>query len=394
MLTGEIGEETRLSLAAIARFGAREAPRVAVARPRLPPAERLMPYLSQIDEARWYSNFGPLLTRFEGRLADRFAPGTQVITAVNATQALTLTLQAMDLPRGGLCALPAWTFVATAHAVAAAGLTPWFVDVDLDTWMLTPAGVEAALAFAPGPVVAALPVSAFGALPDLAGWSAFRARTGVPVLVDAAAAFDTIAEADLPAVVSLHATKVLGIGEGGFLATTDAALAERVRQFTTYGFHGSREAHFPATNAKLSEYAAAVGLAALDGWDADRLLFALAGQRLRVGFALTPEIVFQSGWALDWVTSVCAVRTPDGAAHIVDEALASAGIDTRRWWGEGCHRAPAFQACPRTELPNTERLAASTVGLPFSIDLTAEEVDRTAAAVLEALSARRWEPAP
>ena len=46
--------------------------RVPVARPRLPSAEAVFPYIQRIDEAGWYSNFGPLLTEFEARLAGRF----------------------------------------------------------------------------------------------------------------------------------------------------------------------------------------------------------------------------------------------------------------------------------------------------------------------------------
>src|SRR5512141_600497 len=114
---------------------------VAVARPRLPNADAIAPYLQRIDEARWYSNFGPLLTEFEARIAGRYRPGTEVVTVTNATQALTLALKAMDLPAGGYVALPAWTFVATAHAVMQAGLKPWFLDVDPQTWMLDPAAV-------------------------------------------------------------------------------------------------------------------------------------------------------------------------------------------------------------------------------------------------------------
>jgi dTDP-4-amino-4,6-dideoxygalactose transaminase len=338
-----------------------------------------------MDDARWYSNFGPLLTAFEQRLADRFSSAASVVTVVNATQGLTLTLLAMDLPRGALCAVPAWTFVATAHAVSQAGLVPWFVDVDPETWMLSPDLLRAELAKAPGPVAATILVSAFGRMPDLKAWKAFRADTGIPVLVDAAAAFDTIAECDLPAVVSLHATKVLGIGEGGFLATQDAQLASQVRQLTTYGFNGARVANFPATNAKLSEYAAAVGLAALDGWPADRLRFARAAQGLLMALALTPEVVFQPGWGRDWVTSVCAVTVPDDCANDIEAELTSAGVDTRRWWGLGCHRSPAFMDCPRTNLDATERLARSTLGLPFAMDLSREEAGRIASALHDAI---------
>ncbi|HEX4197798.1 MAG TPA: DegT/DnrJ/EryC1/StrS family aminotransferase [Caulobacteraceae bacterium] len=360
--------------------------KVVVARPSMPTAHVLAPYLAQMDEARWYSNFGPLLRAFEQRLADRFAPPAFVATAANGTLALTLALQAMGAEAGGFCAVPAWTFVATAHAVIQAGLVPWFVDVDPQTWMIDPARLEAALGEAPGRIAAALPVAAFGRVPDLAAWARFRERTGIPVLLDAAAAFDALAEAPVPAMVSLHATKALGVGEGGFVVSEDDSLIATIRELTTFGFRGSRESRRVATNAKLSEYAAAVGLASLDGWPAARLRYGLAAQRLRIALADQPAVAFQDGWGVGWVSSVCVVRLPDGAADAVEAHLTAAGIETRRWWGAGCHASPAFAAAPRADLATTETLAASTLGLPFAADLTADEVERVAKALANALS--------
>ena len=360
--------------------------RVAVARPSMPTAQALAHYLAQMDEARWYSNFGPLLSAFEQRLGDRFAGQAHIVTVSNGTQALTLALQAMGVTPGGFCAMPAWTFVASAHAVVQAGLVPWFVDVDATTWMLDPDQLEAALGKAPGRIAAALPVAAFGRIPDLTAWARFRERTGIPVLLDAAAAFDALAEAPVPAMVSLHATKTLGVGEGGFIVAEDRGLVDTIRELSSFGFRGSRDSQRIATNAKLSEYAAAVGLAALDGWPATRLRYGLAAQRLRVALANQPQVVFQDGWGLDWVSSVCVVRLPDGAADAVEAALNAAGIDTRRWWGAGCHTSPAFADAPRADLDVTETLARSTLGLPFAADMTLDEIRRVAEALSTALS--------
>lgn len=356
------------------------------ARPRLPSAEAIFPYLQRIDTARWYSNFGPLLSEFEARLASRFTAGTNVVTITNATQALTLTLTAMELKPGGYVAIPAWTFVATAHAVIQAGLRPWFVDVDPDTWMMRPEAIASLPAGVREHLVAVIPVCAFGALGDLAAWRAFRQETGVPVLLDAAAAFDALREADLPAVVSLHATKALGLGEGGFLVTDDPDLAMRVRRLSSFGFQGSRESQVPATNAKLSEYAAAVGLAALDSWDADRLQFARVAHHLRISLIGQPEVRFQPGWGSEWVTSVCNVRLPDGSAAAVAEALQAEGVETRRWWGQGCHVNPAFAECDHGDLRHTDRLGGAVLGLPFAVDLSVLEIRRIAAALGRALA--------
>ena len=350
----------------------------------MPKAGDLAPYLKQIDASRWYTNFGPLLGDFEERLAAKFA--TPVVTAANGTVALTLALQAMAPSAGGLCAMPAWTFAASAHAAIAAGLRPWFVDVDPATWMLDPAFLAAELEHAPGPVAVVMPTAAYGRVPDLDAWARFRAETGVPVLVDGAAAFDALAAAPVPVMVSLHATKVLGVGEGGLVAAPDPALLSDIRQRASFGFRGDRTARFAATNAKLSEYAAAVGLASLEAWPVVRMRYMRVAQLLRIALSRVPEVSFQPGWGADWIASVCVVRLPDGAADAVEAALAAEGVQTRRWWGLGCHRQPAFADAARRYLPATELLACSTLGLPFHAELTSTDVNRIAAAVRQALA--------
>ena len=359
---------------------------LAVARPFIPPADAILPYLRAIDDRRWYSNFGPLLTEFELRLGRRLDAPT--VTVVNGTQGLALTLTAMGLAPGSLVALPAWTFVATAHAVLQAGLTPWFLDVDEQTWRLTPQIVTAALPRAPGPVSAVIVVAPFGQPFDSAEWVDLRESTGLQVLIDAAAAFDAVTEAALPTVISLHATKALGIGEGGVIACRDQALLDRLRRLTSFGFQGSRDALVPATNAKLSEYAAAVGMAALDLWPTTRLRYARAAQTLRIALSGVPEVRFQEGWGTHWVSTVCVVGLPPGATDAVEARMADRGVVTRRWWGGGCHTQPAFADQSRTALAVTERLAASTLGLPFCIDMDFDQIGHLAEVLSDALISR------
>jgi dTDP-4-amino-4,6-dideoxygalactose transaminase len=356
---------------------------VPIARPRLPTRAAIAPYLDRIDDARWYANHGPLMRELEARLAARLGAG--VVTVANGTTALTLALRAAGAKPGTLCLMPAWTFVASAHAALDAGLTPYFVDVDPATWMLDPAAVCAAIAAAPAEVGAIMPVAAFGRVPDLGLWRQIADGTGLPVVVDCAAGFDGLASAPVPVTVSLHATKTVAAGEGGYVASEDAAFIAHVRALSAFGFRGERIATCVAVNAKLSEYAAAVALASLDAWPADRARFALTAQRLRAGLALTPEIDFQDGWGARWVSSVCVVSTPDWAAPAMSAVLRDAGVETRDWWGAGCHRQPAFARCPRAPLPVTERLAASTLGLPYFIDLEEGDSRRVIEAVVEAL---------
>ena len=98
-------------------------PTIPIMRPKLPSAERLVPYLRTIDSSRVYSNFGPLAVSFEDRLAARFGlSGGTITTIANATLGLTLALTAQGARPGTLCVIPAWTFIASVHAAVMAGL--------------------------------------------------------------------------------------------------------------------------------------------------------------------------------------------------------------------------------------------------------------------------------
>lgn len=356
---------------------------VPVAKPRLPLATEILPYLRRIDQTRWYSNSGPLLEEFEARLAAH-AGGGSVAAVANATVGLTLALLASEVAPGSLCMVPAWTFAATGHAIELAGLVPWIVDVDAKSWALEPDAARELLRDAPGPVGAVMPVSPFGRPIDFAGWESFHEQTGIAVTIDAAAAFDSIRPANVPAVVSLHATKVLGTGEGGFVISNDAAFCQELQKRANFGFWGSREASARSLNAKMSEYAAAVGLVGLDEWEATRSDFARVARRYGKAFPRLAPVTLQEGFGERWVSSTVVVSVADSGAGEVARVLSTKGIDTRRWWGGGLHRHAAFAECPRDRTANTERLAESVLGLPCWRDLPNDKIDAICELVLGA----------
>ncbi|MGA0608294.1 DegT/DnrJ/EryC1/StrS family aminotransferase [Phenylobacterium sp. VNQ135] len=355
---------------------------IPVARPRLPPLSALAPYIQRIDEARWYSNWGPLCQELETRLAARFGLEPEGVTTIsNATVGLSLALQAAGAEPGRFCLVPSWTFSASVHAAVDAGLVPLFADVD-DTGTLTPEIAREALASHPEAFGAVMPVSVCGQPIDPEPWDRFYRETGVPVVLDAAPGFDTVRPVAGLAAVSLHATKVLGVGEGGFVMSRDPDLIAAVKLKANFGFLGSREARITATNGKLSEYAAAIGLAGLDEWEERRAAFMLVARRYREALAKVPGISLPQGWGERWISTTCVARLEDAASTMpVLDAVHAAGAETRAWWGHGMHTHRAFADYPRLPLPNTERLAGTVLGLPFSIDLSAAEVETVCGAI-------------
>jgi len=355
--------------------------------PKLPRTERLVPYLEAIDHSRIYSNFGPLTQSLEHRLADRFGIDDDMLTTVaNATLGLTLAIRSQDARPGTLCAIPAWTFIASVHAVVMAGLIPYFVDVNQDTWAMDAGQVANEIANAPGPVGAVMPIVPFGRPIDVAAWDDFRSSTGVPVVIDAAAGFDSVVPGGVPTVVSLHATKVIGTGEGGFIMSTDQRLIRDIRTRSNFGFAGTRESTVPSANAKLSEYNAAVGLAALDEWAENRSEWMKVAAAYRDELPETNQFRFQHGFGETWIASTCVVSVGDNGATRVEDALAKTGIATRRWWGSGAHLHRSSSSHPRAPLPATERLANSTIGLPFFHGLQPREIKHIAGSLRQALN--------
>jgi len=353
--------------------------------PDLPQAAELLPWLERIDANRWYTNGGPLVREFEQRLCAFMEGGSDAscVTLSSGMSSLELGLLALGVGAGKRVLLPALTFPATALAVARCGAEPVLGDVSAQTWMMTPAIAREALARER--IDAVMPVASFGCPLPADEWDEFARGTGVPVLVDAAAALGVQRLGKrVHWAFSLHATKPMGIGEGGLFVSADGTLAEKVRRLANFSFEHFIVQSRYGTNAKMSEYAAAVGLVQLERWP--RLL-----QRRREVFddyrsrlAALPQVGLQP---LQAPPATLCVQLPADAAAVA-AGLARSEIETRRWYLPPLNRHPAFRElrcigpAGSTRLPVTEQLATSLLGLPFHSRLTSGDV----ATVVDALA--------
>lgn len=355
--------------------------KIPIMRPLLPKAEKILPLLQEIDENRWYTNFGPLTFRFEEKLAELFnVSSASLITAANGTAAMSALLRAMNVEPGTFCVVPSWTFVATPAAAVEVGMKPYFVDVDAKSWVIEPEELKQQLRLIPGKVGAVIVVAAFGQPVSVAAWDKFTEETGVPVIIDGAAAFDTAIQipetriGNTPVMISLHATKTFGIGEGGIIISQNKQLLHKTRQLTNFGFAATREIELPGVNAKLSEYSAAIGLAAIEDWPEKRAKWLTLTKRYIDAFAAAKCDSVSHRLNTQWVSSVCNVQVPAGCAQNAIEQLAFAGIESRKWWTKGCHEQKAYAQYPRFALPVTDTLTDTVIALPFSIDLSEEDI--------------------
>jgi dTDP-4-amino-4,6-dideoxygalactose transaminase len=311
---------------------------------------------------------GPNVAAFE-REAAHYLGVKESVGVANGTDAIVLVLDALGIGAGDEVICPAFTFYATAEAIARRGATPVFADVDLATMNLDPEDVAARVT---PHTKAILAVHLFGRPAPLAELT----QLGVPVIEDAAQAFGSpeIARSGIAATFSFYPTKNLFcIGDGGLVSTDDPELAERVRILR---FHGSRDKvdfDLIGYNSRLDEIQAAVlriFLAELDGWVASRREAAARYAELGLG-ALCELPEDEPGH----VYHLYVCRSPERDA--IRAALKGAGIGSAVYYTTPLHLQPAFSALGygRGALPVTEQLGQENFSVPLwaGIDATTQE---------------------
>ena len=340
-----------------------------VMKPRMPSASALIGYLNQIDESGIYSNFGPLSKKLISRLGAYFdVDDAQIVLMSNATLALQGSISILsERGAGNSISLPSWTFTASASAAVLSGCEPMFVDIDED-WRVLNSNTG-------GFVLDVLP---FGDSLRASTSSEFSATSQV---IDGAASFDSLykSASNLPKesvlVVSMHATKLLGAGEGGVCIASSLEIANELRAWSNFGFDETRNSKRIGTNSKLSEYAAAVALASLDSWPETREI--LESNRLKaleisnaLGFSVHNSM--KNGFISPyWILKFDSHAYRD---HI-EETLRAQSIETRHWWASGCHAMEAYKSIKCSDLSKTVWASQTSLGLPFHAYLSKSDFD-------------------
>lgn len=238
-----------------------------------------------------------------GEFEQRFAALTgtaHCVTTSNGTVSLVAALAALGVSAGDEVLVPAYTFAATANAVALLGARPVFVDIEPGTWNLDPAAAEAAITDRTRAIV---PVHFAGHPVDLDVLLPLAERHGLAVLEDAAHAPGSswrgrpVGSFGSLASFSFQGFKNLTAGEGGAVVGDDRALIDRAWGMANHGRvrDGSWYEHREVgSNYRLGGFQAAVLLTQLDRYPAQLAARMAAGRRLRTGLA--DSGLLAAGW--------------------------------------------------------------------------------------------------
>ena len=333
---------------------------------------------------------GPEVHELECALAARTG-AKHCITVSSGTDALLISLMALDLKPGDEVITTPFTFAATAETIVLLGGRPVFVDIEPDTCNIDTTLIEAKIT---PRTRAIMPVSLYGQVADMDTINAIAARHGLAVIEDAAQSFGATyrggASGALSTLgcISFFPSKPLGCyGDGGAIFTSDDELAQACREIRVHG-QSARYTHTRVgVGGRMDTLQCAVVLAKLERFDWEIAQRHALGQRYRDLLRGLPGLkMLGVRDDRDCVWAQFTVFADDRAAVVA--ALATHGVPTAVHYPVPLNRQPAYAAlcCPEC-CPVSERAAATVLSLPMSADLTHAQQDRIVAALAKAVGA-------
>jgi len=369
----------------------RGVPLLDLARQNGPLKDEIAAALARVCDSGWFV-LGPEVEQLENRIAE-YCQAKHAVGCASGSDALLLSLMALEVGPGDEVILPSFTFFATASAVTRLGARPVFADIDPATFNVDPVQIERLISPA---TKAILPVHLFGQCAEMEAIVRIAQGANVPVIEDAAQAigaeFDGRRAGSIGDVgcFSFYPTKNLGgSGDGGMLTTSDDALADVLRLLRVHGMRPRYMHKVVGINSRLDAFQAAVlniKLPQLDRWTEHRRqnaqryaeMFAKAGLDDVLGLPSTAP-------RRRHVWNQYVVRVPGGQRDQLRESLREAKIGTEIYYPLGLHQQECFRylGYGPGDLPETDRAAAEVLALPIFPELTAEEqklvVDRIVA---------------
>ena len=353
-----------------------------VGRPNIGDRQAFLDRVNDMFDRRWLTNDGPFVREFERRISE-YIGVKHCIAMCNATIALENAIRALQLK--GEVIVPAYTFIATAHALQWQEITPVFADMDPATHTISPASIERLITPRTSGI---LGVHVWGRACDTEALEDIGRKHNLKVMYDAAHALGCTKHGKMIGgfgaceVLSFHATKFLNSFEGGAVVTNDDIIAEKLRLMRNFGFGGYDQVIYLGVNGKMTEVCAAMGLTSLEAIDdlirVNHRNYEAYCDELR-GLPGVSIIEYDPAERNNYQYIVCEID-PALAPLNRDELAAvlhAENVLARKYFWPGCHRMEPYRSLqPNASLllPETERVAARVLLLPTGQAVTPDAI--------------------
>lgn len=362
--------------------------KINVVRPSMPPIEEYVEEIKSIWENRWLTHTGPKHQELE-RALPAWLGAKCVSLFCNGHMALEAAFS--QFPAGSEVITTPFTFASTTVAIVRCGLVPVFCDIESEHYTMDPNQIEPLIT---EKTVAIAPIHVYG---NLCNWRRIQEIAGrykLKVIYDAAHAFGVWdgdigvgALGDL-SMFSFHATKVFHTIEGGGLAYANPQLSRKFAAWRQFGMFDGEQSEIIGTNAKLTEFAAAMGLCGLRHLEEEIKLRQLAVQRYRErltgqkGLVLCAE---QPGVHSNYAYMPIQIQSKLFGCDrdMVALRMAKQEIYVRKYFYPLTSEFPVCQERFFVQkTPIASDISERIVCLPLYAGLTAEDVDRVCDSLL------------
>jgi len=340
---------------------------------------------------------GPFTKRFEAGIV-ALAGRREGVACSSGTAGLHLGVRALEIGEGDEVITTPFSFIASANCLLYERAVPCFVDIEEDSLGIDPGRLEDAVT---GRTRAILPVHVFGRPCRIDAVTSIARQRGWAIIEDACEGLGSslrghpLGSFGDVAVFAFYPNKQITTGEGGMVVTDDPALAEVMRSLRNQGRDkdGTWLRHVRlGYNYRLDELSAALGVAQLERFDelrCGRARVARAYERALTGLDWVTLPRAGAGEIVDWFVFVVRLH-PDIDRDLLIGRLAERGVASRPYFSP-LHLQPLYRKTfgyQPGDYPITERVAASTLALPFSSRLADEDVTYVADALTDAVEGR------
>ncbi|MGC9460093.1 DegT/DnrJ/EryC1/StrS family aminotransferase [Vibrio genomosp. F10] len=318
---------------------------------------------------------GPEVYELENKLAE-FVGVKHAITCANGTDALTLSMMALNIHEGDAVFCPTFTFFATAETIAFANATPVFVDSDETTFNICPQSLVSQIekTISEGKLVpkAIITVDLFGLPANYPEIEAIASKYDLKLIEDAAQGFGGSINGQMAgsfgdiATTSFFPAKPLGCyGDGGAIFTNSDEYASLVRSYRIHGKGGDKYDNVRiGVNSRLDTIQAAILLEKLTEFPTEMVARNSLAERYKSEYSnlyLTP--VVPEGYVSSWAQYT--LRSNDRVSSM--QSFSERGIPTMVYYRTCMHEQTAFaHLCyKKGDFPVAEKLSGEVFSIPM-----------------------------
>ena len=359
-----------------------------VTRSSMPYFDEYCNEIKDIWDSRWLTNMGPKHQKLQADLIE-YLDVDKIDLFCNGHMALELAIQAMGLT-GEVITTP-FTFASTTHAIVRNGLTPVFCDVEPETYTIDVSKIEALIT---DKTSAIIPVHVYGNICNVEEIERIAKKHKLKVIYDAAHAFGVkykgrgIGSYGDASMFSFHATKVFHSIEGGAICFNDDAFGEKLYKLKNFGIASQESVEYVGGNAKMNEFAAAMGICNLRHIDDEIAKRKDAVERYRKrlgdieGITLCPiQENVQTNYA--YFPVVFDKELFGLSRDEVIDNLAKEGIGARKYFYPLTNTFDCYKDIyDVNQTPIALEISKKVLTLPLYADLSFEDVDRICDVIL------------